>query len=164
VSARALPWLLLPVAAGVTWFALRGCQATDPSLEPPPEPPRRTGAPTFPRDLPAPPPLPPGPPPERGPVDPGWMSQEFLVPAGDATLSGAELIQALEASGTWKVTEGEPGTLAALRQETFQAAQRGRREPYAAVMGWLKEAGYRLETAPGELRVMRLPDEERPPR
>ncbi|MFM8979415.1 MAG: hypothetical protein ACKOSS_02985 [Planctomycetia bacterium] len=90
--------------------------------------------------------------------DPNWPSRIFVVPAGTGPVTGAELLAALEASGSWRFTAGEAALLEEVRAHAFEQAERGSEQPYAALAGWLKDAGYLLEQAWPQLRIVRRPD------
>lgn len=90
--------------------------------------------------------------------DPQWPSRLFVVPAGTGPVTGAELLDALEASGSWRFTADEPALLAEVRAHAFEQAGRGSQQPYAALAGWLKEAGWLLEPAWPRLRLVRRSD------
>ena len=80
--------------------------------------------------------------------------------AGQGPLKGGELVDAVEKAGPLRFRGATAADLAALRSVVFEDVDRGATAPYAAMMGWLKEAGFEVEVAYPTLTVRRRTDEE----
>ena len=152
--------LLLAGAGAVVWLVLR------PSGPPPVE--AEGAAERAPRADAA---RPEGPPvaaaepavvPTRGsdvPEDPDWIAAPLPLPEGRGPLRGAELIAAVEAAGKVRFRGATDADLQALRAAILDHADRDQPHPHAALMGWLKEAGFDVEVSWPDLVVRRRTDE-----
>jgi hypothetical protein len=97
--------------------------------------------------------------PAEPPLDPAWITAPLPLPAGRGPLTGAELIRAVEAAGKVRIRGATDADLDALRRATFEEADRAGDWPHAAMMGWLKEAGFEAEASGPTLVVRRRTDE-----
>lgn len=99
--------------------------------------------------------------PESVPVEPeppGWIATRLVLPKGAGSLKGSELIAAVEAGGKVRLRGATEADLEALRRAVFEDVDRAVEQPYAAMMGWLKEAGFEVEVAYPTLTVRRRTD------
>ncbi len=153
----ALLGVVLLVGAGAVAWLLLGGSGRPRGIEDAPER----------RDTRPPPPAPParapddvarvpGPPPDiREPEDPEWITAPLPLPKGTGPLKGSELIAAVEAAGKVRFRGATPADLEALRVAVFEEAARDVEHPHAAMMGWLKDAGFEVEVAYPTLIVRR---------
>lgn len=154
--------LLLLLAGGGALLLLPGGPppSPPPDAEPPPRAPARGAggrappAPALPRPLEAPPA------PSTVPDDPEWHTRPLRLPAGDGPLRGRDLIAAVEAGGPLRVRGATPADLEALARTEFTDIDRAAPTPVAALLGWLKEAGFLVEAEYPVLVVRRRTDEE----
>jgi hypothetical protein len=96
---------------------------------------------------------------QRLPEDPEWHTAPLALPAGRGPLRGSELVAAVEAAGKVRFRGATEADLQALRATVFEHADRDAPQPHAAMMGWLKEAGFDVEVVWPELVVRRRTDE-----
>lgn len=164
MRAASLWLLILPAAggAGAWWLLTR----TDPSVAPPAPAPLRSPAP-VPGRVEA--PLTAARPPEEGavqdpaprdPEDPSWPARNLPLPPGTGSLKGSELIAAIAAGGLVRLEGATPADLEALRAARFDDVDRDLAHPYAAALGWLKDAGFDVEVAYPVLVVRRRAEPE----
>lgn len=161
----ATSWVLGLAAAGIAgavWLLAAGVPPDAPGGPGEAPGPARAGGPRLPAPAPLAPPTAPegGLPPAQEPDDPEWITRPLKLPAGKGALTGAELIAAVEGAGRLRFRGRTEADLAALRQVVFADVDRAAETPYAAMMGWLKEAGYEVEVSWPHLVVRRRSDED----
>jgi hypothetical protein len=94
------------------------------------------------------------------PEDPEWITRPLALPAGSGSLKGTELIQAVETGGKVRFRGATQADLEALKRAVFEEVDRAAEHPHAAMMGWLKEAGFEVEVVYPNLIVRRRTDED----
>jgi hypothetical protein len=94
------------------------------------------------------------------PADPEWITKPLALPEGQGPLKGTELIRAVEAGRKLRFKGATEADLEALRRAVFEDVDRTAPQPYAAMMGWLKEAGFEVEVVYPDLVVRRRTDED----
>jgi hypothetical protein len=159
VRAALLVLVLLAGAGAVGWLVLKPAGAPAPDLETIPDRPGgdRTSAPEAVPVARAEPAVVPS----RGgdvPEDPEWHTAPLPLPKGRGPLRGEELIAAVEAGGKVRFRGATDADLQALRAAVFDDADRDQPQPHAAMMGWLKEAGFEVELSWPDLVVRRRTD------
>lgn len=159
------PFVLVPLLGAVLAWALlarsQPCDPNDGSIAPSlaPQPAALQPGP------PAPPPLEPEPlpvepvPAEPGPSDPEWATRLLELPSGTGPLAARALIEAVERQGLFSVAGASDADLEALRRVTLPEVDRSVPQPYAALTGWLKEAGFSVELVGRTLVVRQRTDE-----
>src|SRR5262245_50830618 len=94
------------------------------------------------------------------PEDPEWATKPLPLPEGQGPLKGSELIRAVEAGRKVRFKGATDADLEALRRAVFEDVDRAAPHPHAAMMGWLKEAGFEVEVAYPDLIVRRRTDDD----
>jgi hypothetical protein len=153
------PLVLLPVLAAVlAWVLLAPRQDPETSESPATGPQAAPPAVVAPEPRAAPPVEPAALPPEPEPSDPEWITRLLELPAGEGPLSGGALITAVERGGELRFAGATDADLEALRQVQLPDVDRSVAQPYAAMVGWLKEAGLLVERVGSTLVVRRRTD------
>ena len=99
-------------------------------------------------------------PPAQEPDDPEWITRPLKLPPGKGALKGSDLIAAVEGAGKLRFRGKTDADLEALKKAVLDDVDRETEQPYAAMMGWLKEAGFEVDVSWPQLVVRRRTDEE----
>jgi hypothetical protein len=148
------------LAVGSVLYLLTGGDrgVTDrPSGEPPARPAAPT--PTSPPVAPAPSAAAPARPAEATTPYAEWLTLLLELPREDGRLTGRELEEAVERGGRMRLVGATAADLDALRAVTLEIPGVTGPQPYAALVGWLKEAGFLVEADYPQLVVRRRTDD-----